>query len=395
MKKILVMTLAFMLMTGQALAFGFLEPLLKSGNGASAVYLGYGKNKFRADNVWYDPKADFSNLNSIVIFPGIMPGNGDQMQEAVTISTQQWFAEEMKDFNPVFVVDYAAVQRRLSKDEANGPQRDLFTENEAAAQEQQWKYFEEASNPVAYPTLLEPFASEAKRGAAVRSETGADAYLIWQISKDYEPEIVMPKKVSSDYWHMYMYAFYTCSLRRADGSEVMAYSAIIPKYSNGSANVIPNADVAISGFAEVLKGLRNKGTEKAQAGTKTFNIGAINVARTEDKAGNVMERSLGTVICEQAEDAGLSLAAVDGAGDYTVAADLTKCSVGKTCTVKRSGLSEFEVRAHVAATVRLIDAKTGLTVSTYTGEADGGSESQAFAKIAKEFFAGAKAALKA
>lgn len=399
MKKILVMTLAFMMITGQASAFGGfagLLTILNVGMMSSAVYSYGAGDRFRADNLWYDPKADFSKINSIVVFPLVAPNQDDISQQTITRFTHDRIMRKLKEMNPVFVVDYKAAAYREMAAGKNMSQIDMFTEDDAAAAEKAVQEYDNAINPVNYPALLEPFESEAERGAAVRAETGANTYLTWRLSEIYDPdEYKMPKKkIKGEYWQNYSYAYCTYSLRSANGNEIMAYSAIVPVATMNGAASLPDVAVAFNGFADELKDLRKEKEPKDFAGGKILRIGTINVPPSGNEESGVMKRSLNTAVRQQAEDANLFRAVTDAESDYIVEADITDCTVKKTCTVKKSGMSEFEVKAHIAATVKLINAKSGLAVSTYTGEADGVSESKAFAKIVKKFFEEAKPQLK-
>lgn len=400
MKKIFIMVMAFMMIAGQASAFGLgfgLGTLLSVGMAGSAVYSAGSGAKFRADNLWYDPKVDFTKFNSIVVFPVIAQDQDDTSKQMIMFSSQGQIARKLKDFNPLFVVDYKSANDRMVQMAKNsGSQSNLFTENEQAENERRQKEYEEAANPVNYPALLDPFESEAERGAAVRAETGADAYLTWQLSQVCDPdEYKMPKKVSNDYWMQYSYAFCTYVLHRTDGSEILSYSAIVPVPITNGAVSIPDVDVAVNGLADALKDLRKEKDAKEAVGGKTLRIGNFNVACSDDEVGDITRRSLDTAVRQQAEEANLFRLVTEAESDYIVEADFTDCSVHTICEVKKSGMSGFEVKAHVAATVRLVDARSGLTVSTYTGEAEGASESKAFAKVVKKFFEEAKSKLKA
>lgn len=436
MKRILLIALAITVFAGQAIASAGLAGLF-----------GGEKDVTNVGNVWYDRNFNFSKVKLIAVYP--MEAQFDllfwqkypRLREIVTPDSLKAIEQDQFMWSKagLFPNTYAY---RLSRDTQTGltrcllekfqnevkpvflvngePQAKMPASNpgdiyaayrkahpyEGKTPEQAEEVLSRHFYSIEYPDLLDLFDSEAARGAAVRSATGAQAYLRWRMEGPYTPDSIS-FSVRHDIHPLFpsglktaavtLYTSFCCELYDDGGNKVLAYSAKTPM----KCNVLSSGGIFYPGndeskfvedlVANLKKLAIAKSAPVAPFGSKTVRVGEVTLGYLEGEETypaevDITKQALATTILENATSE--TLRGVDGeTSDYLVEAAVTDCSVKIA-----SGGGNF--KAELKATLRLVDTKTGAVVATLQDEASGRSESEAFGKLVKKFFKEANKAVK-
>lgn len=471
--KILIMALIMTMFASTTFAGG-LGDLFGSGKDKEA------EEKRLAGNLWYDEATDFSSVKKVLFYPAKINLDPDIWQK-YDKSSKEVSAEAVKAYEsiraaasiyqpiypdgaacqfdknlrdavkrgisiaslgmtPEFVIG-AGIHEQAMITPVKGNDDDMFTAFRESA-----KQPEEAEvNPeemythvytITYPTVMEPFGSEAERGAAVHEETGAQAYLTWEIEGPYHLAEVSSFTVRSSmggygggvwgaiasgianatlnkqYRDMYgttmsLYASCRCTLHDVNGREILAYSLKTPVefkiMQQGLFYKTINEDrLADSLIAALKKAAGGRPVPVAPVGAKTVRVGKVTLSyaageRTYPAETEITRKALETALLDGFAASGKLRAADGDTSDFIVEADVTDCTVRMESEGDSKGAPDSiktKFNAAVNATVRLVDAKTKAVAATYQGKASGRSESEAFGKLVKKFFKEANKAVK-
>ncbi len=439
MKRVLVMTLAMILIASQAYA-SFLDDLFN-----------HNQNAAKDGNVWYDRNFDFSTIDSIAVYPMDVQFNQlfhekypdlrenvtqdihrtlewdrsswekasifpDSFAYSVSVSTQETLKHQLIETFPnkiktVFLVTPTGwvgsphTPRKGASDAYAAYRKTPGEMRKLSPEEAEEVFSKENLYKVEYPALMETYESEDARGAAVREATGAAVYLRWFMKGPYTPNQVdtyslrvpgyygVPKQVTVS-----LYTSCGCTLYDGNGREILAYSAKVPRECDGTPSVSMgkknNENSAfVRGLVDNLEKLMAaKTAEKAPLSAKTVRAGEITLDYLEGEETypaevDITKKALSTTVLENADEAKSLRAAEGDVSDYILEAAVTDCTV-KMESGRKKGSEPIDTsfRATLKAAVRLIDARTGAVVKASQGEASGRTESEAFGKIVKKFF---------